>query len=273
MPRIAFHSHTTRSLPVQDDLKLAKQTGYNGIICTHAKIQDYLKNNNQKNLRELVKDSGLAVFGISNIHMDLMKINEQKITAVKRFSRLVRTMKGNFISITPDGRRNREKERDNEELYTHYAQNLAVLAEGAEEYGVYLSIEQEKPHPVFSSPVTLTYIINKTGKDNLGFVFDPFSYMVADIALEEVETMEGFFHIVYLSDLPDKRNLREKDRLIPGEGILDFERIFKIVHRCDYKGVYALKLHSAYRTKKRNRQLLREAREPMEAYLEILNYL
>lgn len=273
MARIAFHSHTTRSLSVQDDLKLAKQTGYNGIICSSNKIQNYLEDNNQKNLRELVKDSGLAVFGISNIHIDLMNINEQKIGAVKRFSRLVRTMKGNFISITPEGSRNREKDGNNEELYITLAQNLAVLAEGAEEYGVYLSIEQEKPHTVFSSPVTLTYIINKTGKDNLGFVFDPFSYMIAGISLEEVETMEGFFHIVYLSDLPDKRNVREKDRLIPGEGSLDFERILKIIHRCDYKGVFALKLFSAYRTKKRNRQLLREAREPMEAYLEILNYL
>lgn len=273
MPRIAFHSFTTRALSVKDDLQLAKQTGYDGIISTHDKINKYLKDNNQKDLRDLVKQTGVAVFGISNIHMNLLTIGKEKRTVVKRYARLVRTMKGNFISITPTEEEKESNSGKRENLYEIYAHNLTVLAEAAEEYGVNLSIEPETPHPLFSSPVSLTYIINKADRENLGFTFDPFSYLTADISLEEIETMENYFHAVYLADMPDKRNLTEKDRMIPGEGVLDFERILRIVHECSFKGVFALKLYSAYRTKKRNRQLLRKGRESIEAYLGILNYL
>ena len=104
---------------------------------------------NRDRILELVKEAGIAVFGISNIQMDLLNVDEEKVTIIKRFARLVRTMKGNFVSVTPAGSSKKGNHDSKKALYEVYAQNLARLAEGAEEYGVNLSIEQEKPHPLF----------------------------------------------------------------------------------------------------------------------------
>jgi len=273
MPKIAFHSHTTAALPLEEDVKLARLTGYDGIVCSYAKIREYFQRCSQKELREFVREVGIGVFGIAGIPVDLEHVTEDLVTEIKRFARLVRTMKGNFVSVSFTHGSKEITPATREEVFGEYAGKLALLAEGAAEYGVNLSVEQEKPDPLFSSPVLLTYVISKAGKNNLGFVFDPFAWYRAGISIEEMETAESIFHVVYMADVPDKKVLREKDRLIPGEGILDFERLLKVIRICEFKGVFALKLSCGFRTKTRNRKLLRSAREPIEAYLEIMEHL
>ncbi len=271
MSKIAFHSNTTLKLTLEDDLQLAKETGFNGIVCTQTKINDYLKNNNQKQLKEYVKDIGVAIFGVSNISIDFTNPDEETITEIKRHSRLVRAMKGNFVSVTP--KKINMKETDREKAVMVYAGNFAEMAEAASEYDVNLVIELERPENLLSSPVDMSYIISKSGRNNLGFALDTYALSVANVSIEEFQTIERDFYAVYLSDVPDKKRLAKSDRLPVGDGILDFEQIIKLIKSCDYRGVYTLKLFCDYRTKRRNRTLLRKARDNMKAYLNIAEYV
>lgn len=269
--RIAFHSNSVRHLLLGDDLRLARLAGYNGIVCSFRKMEHFLERNNQKELKKIVKDSGMAIFGISNIRVDLANTDEETVRIVKRYSRLVRAMKGNFVSITPDKLSPGGSVTD--KFVKDYVANLGAIADGASEYGVNVAIELENPDPLLSSPIKITYMIDKSGKDNLGFVFDTFSFWRARISYEEVETIERSFYAVYIADAPDKKKLKETDRLIPGEGILDFERFLRIIKNCNYKGPFAIKLHSDYKTKGRNKELLRNARNHLKIFLSIIDYL
>ncbi|MFH1706301.1 MAG: sugar phosphate isomerase/epimerase family protein [Planctomycetota bacterium] len=273
MARIAFHSSSTAMLSFEDDLKLAKLTGYNGIVCAYGKMHEYLETGNQKDLKSVAKDANVAIFGIANIPVDLREVGEETVREVKRCARLVRAMKGNFVSITPT--RFPADQADEEALMAEYTVRLAAVAEGAAEYGVQVAVEMEEPHRFLTNPVKISYIISRAGRDNLGFVLDTFAFWRAGVSIEEMETIERHFSAVYLADAPDKdrKKLKESDRLPLGEGVIDMERVLRVICKSGYKGVFTIKLHGENRTKQKYREMLKEARENLQAHLEIMTYL
>ena len=100
-----------------------------------------------------------------------------------------------------------------------------------------------------------------------------FFFHKSGISIEELETIEKHFYAVYLADVPDRKKLKESDRMVVGKGIIDFERIFRIIKECNYKGVYTVKLYSDCKTKNKSKNILKSAREHLVSYLDMLEYL
>ncbi|WP_191090222.1 sugar phosphate isomerase/epimerase family protein [Histidinibacterium aquaticum] len=113
-------------------------------------------------------------------------------------------------------------------------------ADIAAEYGLDLSIEFNSQHPNLNSVETLLDLVKTADKRNVGLLLD--AYHLARSGrpgrgFEEVPA-EDLMHFQFsdLSPNPVTGVKRPMDRLMPGEGVIEWDRLFQLLHEKNYTG-------------------------------------
>jgi 2-keto-myo-inositol isomerase len=88
-------------------------------------------------------------------------------------------------------------------------------------------------------------IVGAAKRDNLGLVIDTFHFYVGGSTAEELDRMKaGDLSILHLADAADlpKEQLQDADRLLPGDGVVDFTPILTVLKEKGYAGALSLEL-------------------------------
>jgi len=117
--------------------------------------------------------------------------------------------------------------------------NIRHAGEIAGGFGLRLAVEYQFQHPVVSSLDILRDLLARAGQGNVGLLLDAYHLQRGGRpgrGFEEVPGAEIFY--VQLSDVPDAPppGLPPVDRLPPGEGVVRWTDLFRLLAEKDYRG-------------------------------------
>lgn len=110
----------------------------------------------------------------------------------------------------------------------------------AAEYGLDLSIEFNSQHPNLNSVETVTELVNSADKSNVGLLLDAYHLARSGRPGRGFEEVPGedlmHFQFSDLSPNPVTGVKRPMDRLMPGEGVIQWSDLFQLLHEKGYSG-------------------------------------
>lgn len=117
--------------------------------------------------------------------------------------------------------------------------NIRKAGEIAAGFGLRLAVEYQFQHPVVSSLDILRDLLARAGQGNVGLLLDAYHLQRGGRpgrGFEDVPGEEIFY--VQLSDVPDAPppSLPPVDRLAPGQGIVRWKDLFRLLAEKDYRG-------------------------------------
>jgi sugar phosphate isomerase/epimerase len=125
-------------------------------------------------------------------------------------------------------------------------QRLTACASVLREYGLSIGLEivshlhtrGPAPYPLVSSLTEGAEFARSCGP-NVGILLDSWHWHHADGTPEEIVEVGDLIVHVHVADAPDLPStaIRDDERLLPGEGIIDFEGFFAAVRATRYSGV------------------------------------
>lgn len=122
--------------------------------------------------------------------------------------------------------------------------NTRTAGEIAGEYGLALAIEFNSQHPLINSPEVLRELLAGAGRTNCGMLLDAYHLERSgrggrgfeDVASEEIFAFQ--FSDVPPAPIGDVK--RPTDRLLPGDGIVDWDAVFGLLAEKRYTGHLSL---------------------------------
>jgi 4-hydroxyphenylpyruvate dioxygenase len=122
---------------------------------------------------------------------------------------------------------------------------LLRAAIAASEHGVRIALEFRANAAFGNNLQTAAALVSEVGHANLGLCLDLFHYYVGPSKQEDLAylTTSNLFH-VQLCDIADtpREFARDADRILPGDGDIDFEPIIDRLREIDYQGCVSIEL-------------------------------
>ena len=113
-------------------------------------------------------------------------------------------------------------------------------ADIAAEYGLDFSIEFNSQHPNLNSVETLTELVDSADRPNVGLLLDAYHLARSGRPGRGFEEVPGeqlmHFQFSDLSPNPVTGVKRPMDRLMPGEGVIQWTELFQLLHEKNYTG-------------------------------------
>lgn len=127
------------------------------------------------------------------------------------------------------------------------AEAFATVADAIADTDVRLCLEFNWS-PLVKSLRTAVEVVQRTGRANVGVLFDPAHYHCTPTKFEQINaTSVAHIYHVHVDDMRDKPGELSHcndDRVLPGQGCLDLRAIFDALERYGYKGYYSIEMFS-----------------------------
>ncbi|MEO8493544.1 MAG: sugar phosphate isomerase/epimerase [Planctomycetota bacterium] len=124
-------------------------------------------------------------------------------------------------------------------------ETLSRTAALAADHGVRIALEFRADAALGNNLQTAAALVGEVGHANLGICLDLFHYYVGPSKQEDLAylTAENLFH-VQLCDIADtpREFARDADRILPGDGDINFEPIIARLREIDYRGCVSIEL-------------------------------
>jgi 2-keto-myo-inositol isomerase len=129
--------------------------------------------------------------------------------------------------------------------YDRAAEGLAEAADVAAAYDVCLAVEFIKGAKLVATLRTALDLVRKTGKQNVGILLDTFHLWAGASDMRDVSELAAKeLLLVHVNDVrPVPPEIAEdKDRVLPGDGIMPVREILQAVARTGYRGFCSVEL-------------------------------
>lgn len=227
----------------ETDIKAYSHAGFKEIEIWLPKLEEYLKKKSLKKAQDLLRKNGLKPVAACYQGDLMLSLGKKRKKVLGEFHHKLEVC--NFLEIpilvVPSDFPKEVKEED----YQLAGENLKEAGEIAKDFKVSLAIEFIAGAKFLGSLGTANKLINKVGLKNVGIVFDTFHFFAGiskDKDLQEIP--EESLFLVHFNDVPPKPRelLTDKDRLLPGDGIIPLKEIIHIFEKKGYSGFYSLEL-------------------------------
>jgi sugar phosphate isomerase/epimerase len=122
---------------------------------------------------------------------------------------------------------------------------FAEVADAIQDTGVTLCIEFNWS-PLVKSFRSAAEIARRSGRNNVGVVFDPAHYHCTPTKFDQLtEANVATIHHVHVDDMRDKPaelSNCNSDRALPGQGILDLRALYGEIERHGYAGYFSIEM-------------------------------
>jgi len=249
---IGWNGETMPALPLGQELEVVAEAGYGGLELFIPKLEPYLEHRSGHDLSAHLREkhlTPLTLNGIENINFR----TPDEFAALRGdclwLAQLSQAIACPTIVVVPSPR---PQGVDWPEIRARTVEALQELAGVAGAYGVGLAFEFLAPADCSVRTLAQGWeIIQATGCDNVGLVFDTYHFAVGGSSWESLDEFDiGRLHIVHINDVEDLplETLTDGDRLLPGEGILPLKRMLSRLKARGYGGAYSLEvMRPAYR--------------------------
>lgn len=226
------------------DVRAYSNAGFKAIEIWLPKLKDYLtKGGSLSDAKQMLKDSGIEPIGAcfqSGLMFPSGKTKEQVMREFSENLEICKYLEVPVLVIPADSVSPVEDK--------HYDEAISSLAEAvrlADRYGVKLAVEFLAKARFLGCLPTAAMLARKTGQKNVGILFDTFHFYCGISKIEDIDGIKGKeIFLVHLNDVAEKPReiLTDKDRVLPGEGIIPLETIVKKLQNAGFSGYYSLEL-------------------------------
>jgi sugar phosphate isomerase/epimerase len=240
-PRLAISQITTLPSSFEDDLRVYREVGAEGIGIWEIKLEDGREGAQLAALR----DSGLAstsavpvVPSIAPIPIPGPPSPDERVQAYcAGLRRLAPFEPSAVILLTGAGQR------------SEIVDGLRAIASEARSLGLRIALEPYSRHDgeqwtiVHTIPEAVELIEEAGVADDVGILFDVWHLWDCQGLEDDLEREIGRIAGVHVNDVRE-RTRSFADRVLPGEGVADVPRILEALHRAGWNGFYELEIFS-----------------------------
>ncbi len=234
--RIAIHTWTLDTTPLADTLRIARETGYNGVELRHV---DFMRGNkagmSEAAMVKLIRDANIkiAVIGTeSGVLFESGDRLKQLLDALRYVSEKAVALDCDMIMVSPG--------QNAPGGMALAKQNLKTCAAITAEYNLKIALEFNSRHPLINSLAAGMEIVDAVNVSNCGLLLDTYHLHCSggngtsfkDVPVEKIFTFQ-------FSDAPPgppSQTRSPVDRLPPGKGVAPFVEIFKTLMAMGYQG-------------------------------------
>jgi len=268
--KLAINEATTMPRSFEEDVAAYSAAGFQAIELWLDKVKKFLANHSVKDAQKLLSDNGLkAVGGCAHggVMLSRGEQRETNLADLRAKLEICQALDAPVLVVCTDFPQGNVGPED----YDHAAQGLAGAADIAAPYKVALAVEFIKGAKLVGTLRTALNVTRKTGKKNVGILFDTFHFYAGVSKLEDIAEMKkGELLLVHLNDMaPIPIEIaQDRDRVLPGNGVLPLKEIIKAISRTGYDGYYSVELFSEALWQKDPKETARLALEKSKAVLK-----
>jgi 2-keto-myo-inositol isomerase len=273
---LGLNGATTMKANLVTDIQVAAQAGYDYLEIWTEKLDDFLQHNSIYKLKEMLDESNLKPLSVNSLD-DFTFQPEAKFQEIQQRCAVLceRAMHLNChcLVVCPSPLPSLEVTR--EEVKRETTEKLQILLRISKGYGVGLAFEF-LGEPIYSVKdlAFCNEIVEEINDPSLGLVIDVFHFYIGGSTLDSIRRVDPKkLSIVHLNDAEDlpKDSLKDKHRLLPGEGILPLRDILSEIKRIGYQGPYSIELFRPEYWEWDHSRLAIEAKERMATILASLD--
>jgi 2-keto-myo-inositol isomerase len=269
---IGLNGFTTAQCDLATDINLSQDIGFDCLEIRVEKLREYLKENNILKLKEVFQSSGVKPLSINAMERVTFR-DKQGFSMLEQecheLCRVCTELRCPYIIVVP-GPRTGNLTRD--EIRKESISVLRKLGEIARGYGVSLSYEfMGFDWCVVNNLKECAKIVQMVKMENVGLVLDAFHFFVGGSSIADIERLDvNKLHIVHINDAANlaRERLGDRDRLLPGEGIIPLRDIITVVKGIGYTGAVSIEVLQEKYWKREPYELCREAKARSLALLD-----
>jgi 2-keto-myo-inositol isomerase len=271
--KLGFHGATTMTSNLETDVAATAQAGFKALELWASKIDDYLTEHSQEDLRALLAGANVSPMSLNSLEFISFRSPEEYAGIQARCHELceiARAIDCPTVIVVPSPTPNRDTTWA--EIVEEHVKVLRELSDIAARYGVRLAFELLGfGWCSVRTPRGAWEIVQKTGRDNVGLVIDAAHFYGGGGLLSELDSIDPAyifaFHVDDLEDVP-KEDITDARRLLPGLGVVPLEDICARLKSIGYDDVCSIEL---FRPEYWKWEPIRVAVEAREAATKILS--
>lgn len=219
--QLCINGASTMPYSLEEDIAAAGAAGFEAVEIWSRKLQQYLEHHSPADLRGLLNQAGLRVAAICPYTLQCFGDWQRGLNGLTAALWTAAEIGSPALLVCPDAPGPAEAGPD---ALRQAGERARVYAEVAAKAAVRLAIEPLGGHPFIPGPTEAMALIRAAGSpDSLGLMMDTFHYYKSGVSQAEIAAVPiDRFVILHVNDCPanPRNELRDADRLYPGEGIL-----------------------------------------------------
>lgn len=257
MMKIGYNGATAmKQSSLERDLELTDRFGYDYIEIRRPMLEEYLKTHTLRDLKDFFSNSSVKPCSINAIEYINFR-DEAGMEDLKKEAAALcaaaREIGAPYIVAVPTFGIQNPEEHIWEEIRQDTASALDVLGEVAARFGVGIAFEPIGLRDCAVRSILQGWeVVRDVDRENVGLALDVFNLYVYN-GFEDIEDLNRIraekIFLVHIDDCED-RPIGELDhchRLMPGDGVINTERFFKILDKKGFEGMVSIELfHPKY---------------------------
>ncbi len=237
---------TMKNADLLADIHLVEKTKYDLLEIWKAKLNNYLTRKDLASLANLFAGAKINPYAINSIENITFRDKEdfgQIKDETLRLSEIAHRINCKYLVVVPSHKPAGITKR---EVIEESVKSLRQLSKIALDYDVALAFEFiGREDSSVNNLATCWDIVRTVDLNNVGLVIDTFHFYLGNSSLESLQKVDPgkifIFHISDSENLP-KNELEDKDRLLPGKGIIPLRKIAKGLQGIGYNRMVSVEL-------------------------------
>ena len=243
--QFAINSVSTRNTPLEESLAAYQAAGFTNVEFMLTHVTDYLEaGHGMEDVTRLLDEHSIrCVGGFGSVVRCFADADAQEESrrGARTNAETLAELGGSIMVIGTDG----PGKRDVADPLEPIVRGVAQAADAVRDLDVTLCIEFNWS-PIVKSLRTAADIARRTGRENVGVLFDPAHYHCTPTKFEQL-TPENVatirhVHVDDMRDKPGELSDCNADRVLPGEGCLDLPALLGRLEQYGYDGFYSIEL-------------------------------
>jgi 2-keto-myo-inositol isomerase len=230
----------------EEFIEICAQAGFREVELRDSKVEAYLVDHSCKELRAVLRKHGVHVATLNSLEYFSLVPEENFDFMLKKAEYMMTLCQligcDTLVSVPSKNPHHLPLS----EIKSRTVQRLQRLADLGNRYGVTVLFE-----PIgfdfFSirKPLDGLDIVEEVENQEVGLLIDTFHFYVGESTLDDLEKVPperiSFVHFHDAADRP-REELRDEDRLYPGEGVIDLDGFCRVLRDKGYEGPLSVEL-------------------------------
>jgi 2-keto-myo-inositol isomerase len=268
--RTCLNTATTRDKPLEDDIRLCGEVGFEGIEIDTDKLDEYIDGGGTlEQLRGLLTESSVECAGLMAFAFTPFSDYEQQLERIRRYGPACRDLGGGmllaYIAEQPEPGMSRA------EIIEAAGDAARDYAQAAHEFDLQVALEPIGGREFMGGPDDALEVVEAAGHPDVGIMVDTFHYYKSGVAPERVaEIPVDQILIVHINDaenLPTE-SLVDANRLYPGAGVLPLHGYLDALEEIGYAGFLSVEIFREEYWLDEHASIIRNAKTALDDVLD-----
>lgn len=241
--KFSINQATTMYTDFETDIRAYGKAGFDAVEIWVPKLKEYLGKNSLIKVKNLLKKQKIKAIGACYQAGLMFAAGDERKKVMEEFYEKLEICR--FLEIPVLVVPSDSPAQLKDDTYDGAAKNLKEANDIAEKYGVKLALEFLAKSKFIGCVSTAVEILRKINSSNTGILFDTFHFYAGISKFEDINSLNGKnVFLVHINDVENKHReiLTDKNRVLPGEGIIPLKKIMRKLEKQGYSGFYSLEL-------------------------------